>query len=393
MVFMFDEYVAEFPNRALQALNKFADSPKNLHEMSADEISEVFTKSGAMSEKTAMNQRSDIRLYLNWLQSKGVKCNPDVVNKVEHMTDTKQFRIFNTDDLDREFKKLYAYLDKVAEEKKSSYSRVPFLMNQVADILAFYGLTVEQIIALRLTDVTIDGVAGYDLPLTKYDKSLLMSYRNTRKSGNKMLLGDTYIRTTSPMPVQPRLISNPLSNIKYDDEHEYLKSLLRVSNVYDLGVLNRIYEREQTESEKILAKRSAMPQWAVEIAKLSDNTTTRAAFKHNYIDYRDEREKSKKLEFKIDFGNANIMLSHEYKREDGLITGISEKPIRELAVGSYHGGTNKVAFTPNPVAAIKQEIKTLASEMQSMVARLDKLSAELDTMESVYAMSEELIKK
>lgn len=390
MVFMFDEYVAEFPNRALQALNKFADSPKNLHEMSADEISEVFTNAGAMSEKTAMNQRSDIRLYLNWLRSKGVKCNPDVANKVEHMTDTKQFRIFNTDDLDREFKKLYAYLDKVAEEKKSSYSRVPFLMNQVADILAFYGLTVEQIIALRLTDVTIDGVAGYDLPLTKYDKSLLMSYRNTRKSGNKMLLGDTYIRTTSPMPVQPRLISNPLSNIKYDDEHEYLKSLLRVSNMYDLGVLNRIYEREQTESEKILAKRSAMPQWAVEIAKLSDNTTTRAAFKHNYIDYRDEREK---LEFKIDFGNANVMLSHEYKREDGLITGISEKPIRELAVGSYHGGTNKVAFTPNPVATIKQEIKMLATEMQSMVTRLDKLSAELDTMESVYAMSEELIKK
>lgn len=195
------------------------------------------------------------------------------------------------------------------------------------------------------------------------------------------------------MPVQPRLISNPLSNVKYDDEHEYLKSLLRVSNVYDLGVLNRIYEREQTESEKILAKRSAMPQWAVDVAKLSDNTTTRAAFKHNYIDYRDEREKSKKLEFKIDLGNANIMLSHEYKREDGLITGISEKPIRELAVGSYHGGTNKVAFTPNPVAAIKQEIKTLASEMQSIVARLDKLSAELDTMESVYAMSEKLIKK
>ena len=67
MLYLFDEYVAEYPARAVAGLNYFLDSPKNLHEMSAEEISEVYNNSPEITEKTAAAHKSAIRLYLKWL--------------------------------------------------------------------------------------------------------------------------------------------------------------------------------------------------------------------------------------------------------------------------------------------------------------------------------------
>lgn len=136
MLYLFDEYVAEYPARAVAGLNYFLDSPKNLHEMSAEEISEVYNNAPEITEKTAAAHKSAIRLYLKWLLSRGIKCDPTVVQRVECNLSNKKFLIFSTEDLAYYQEILKDYLTATAENggkknKSSDSADDPRLWNTV----------------------------------------------------------------------------------------------------------------------------------------------------------------------------------------------------------------------------------------------------------------------
>lgn len=73
MLYMIDEYIKEYPKRPLQALEKFRNSPLNLHEMSLSELNEIVSKWKPLSTRTAYNQRKDILIILNGYCPKGLK--------------------------------------------------------------------------------------------------------------------------------------------------------------------------------------------------------------------------------------------------------------------------------------------------------------------------------
>lgn len=288
MLYLFDEYVAEYPARATGGLRYFENSPKNLHEMTLGEINEIYSNSPEVSEKTAASHRSIIRLYLKWLQSKGVKCDPTIADEIEHVLIQKKYLIFSTDDLDYYYQVLEDCLTEIAENGGKKISPVSLLMSHAAGILSFYGLTEEEIIALRYDDVQPDGVQGYDLPLTEKDLRYLIDYKECRASNGRPLKGEGYIRSAQNFPINSTFVSRAVWRLKLDATHDYLKSLLHMGNLYQLGVFNRAFEREKKEAKKII-KNNMTPEWFIEMACDDVSPNAVAKTKAKYIDYRTER--------------------------------------------------------------------------------------------------------
>lgn len=294
MLYLFDEYVAEYPARAVAGLNYFLDSPKNLHEMSAEEISEVYNNTPEITEKTAAAHKSAIRLYLKWLLSRGIKCDPTVVQRVECNLSNKKFLIFSTEDLAYYQEVLKDYLTATAENGGKKISPVTLLMIHASGILSFYGLTEEEIVALRYDDVQPDGVRGYDLPLTDKDIRVLLDYKSCKAVNSRPLKGDGYIRSAQPYDINPTFMSRAVWRQKLDATHDYLKPLLRMNNLYQLGVFSRVFEYEKTQSKK-LAKNAQTFDWFIDMACPDRQPNAVTATKLRYLEYREERIEKENL--------------------------------------------------------------------------------------------------
>ena len=178
-----------------------------------------------------------------------------------------------------------------------TFDKSKYYICYATGILAFYGLTDEQIINLQLSDVQPDGVIGYDLPLTEHDIDILLKYKNVTKFSNNMpLIGTTYVRSTrnASESIDSGFLSRPIWRVKLDDENNYLKSLLRVSNLYKLGLYDKIYQLEKETGQRIEIN-CITPQWFMDIVNKT-KTSAITLSKKDYIEYRAERNSAKPKE-------------------------------------------------------------------------------------------------
>ena len=375
MLYLFDEYVAEYPNRYTSALEKFKSYTTYLHEMSFCEVQEIVSNWKPLSERTAYNQRKQILYYFQWLQSQGIKVDITIPQKLEIPLDIKKFLIYSTADIAYYYNELFKFLEKQCTINGTSYSKKSYYVSFAASILAFYGMTEEEILALDLSDVQKDGVKGYEnLPLTEDDIQVLLAYKNvTRYANNKPLLGKKYIRSANNCEIDKAFMSRPIWRIAFDEEHLYLKNLLRVSNIYYLGLLNRLYNIDSV-SEKRIEANNNHPQWFIDMlndeigdgSDLAPNTYT--AYKKDYIAYRKEREKSNSQNKNYDtsmlddFDNEEISLnfsSNVTKNQQNFNRlEKEEKPIQELN---------------QRVDRVLDVLKALTGEMGNIKNELDKI--------------------
>ena len=291
MLLFFDEYIAEYPRRQVGVLKKFETAPEYLHKMTSPEVNEFAKDWQPVIQLTANKHRRFINQYLTWLaDEKSVEVVLDA-RKIEFPTES-QFAhyIFNTDDLHNAYEMLGKAAERAAALANISQPEKSVLMTHVTDILMFYGLTEEQILALDLSDIQKDGVAGYDLPLTEKDIEILLEYKNlTVFSNNVPLLGTKYIRTTYTGEIispDPRFFSRSLDRMVIEKEYAYLKTLLKPNQVALMGKFNRVYEYEKTHNEMIRAGETT-PAWFRQIMEISgDWISTR---KKDYLEYREAR--------------------------------------------------------------------------------------------------------
>ena len=291
MLMLLEKYNKEYPHRPLSTLEKFIDEPEYLHEMSAETLQAIIGKWKPMQQNTADKVKREILAYLKWLQTQGFKVNISTVQSVAFPIAKVQHYIYSTKDLADYYEKLYAFMEKQCVLNSTVFGKSKFYMCHAAGILAFYGLTDEQIIALDLSDVQPDGVRGYDLPLTKEDIDVLLAYKDTTRMTNNMpLVGTKYIRSTriGDKGIDGAFLSRPIWRVKFDAENEYLKNLLRVSNLYKMGIFNRLYECEKS-NEELLKLRYKNYDWYKEITGI-DSRSTMLIRKKEYIAYREERE-------------------------------------------------------------------------------------------------------
>lgn len=292
MLYLFDEYIKEYPKRYTSALEKFKPYTTNLHDMSFNEVQEAIDKWKPLSERTAYNQRKQILHYFQWLQSKNINVDLTIPDKIRIPLESKKFLIYSTADIAFYYNEVFKYLEKQCTLNGTTFSKKTYYMSFAASILAFYGMTEEQILSLSLSDVQIDGVKGYEnLPLTENDIKVLLAYKNiTRYVNNMPLLGTTYIRSAKQLEIDKAFLSRPVWRIEFDEKNAYLKNLLRIGNIYDLGVMNRIYEKDSNKSIELGLKN--IPDWFGDIIG-SHVTNTITNYKKDYLVYRKERDSVK----------------------------------------------------------------------------------------------------
>lgn len=291
MLYLIDMYLTEFPDRPSGILDKFRDCPKNLHEMTLDEINKIASTWSPTTAGTAAVYRDRIRYYFEWLQIRGINANPDIARQIIVPIKGEKFLIYSTEDLARYFDVIYNNISRNNIHSGTSIGKEQMFVCHAADILAFYGMTIEQILALNLWDVTPDGVVGYDLPLTKADIEVLMRYKNLKSVGrNTPLLGTKYIRSTKTENPEAKFLITSLSRLELSEENEYLHKLLTPTNIYVLGFYNRAYEKE-LQLGKYMNVDERMPQWFAKVFEdLHANKATLTAHKKRYAKYREERD-------------------------------------------------------------------------------------------------------
>lgn len=292
MVYKFDEYVEAFPTRNVSTLKKFVSEVKNLHEMSTEEINAIIATWGAVTRASAFNVKSIISLYFDWLAEQGINAKANKESLVIPIRST-EFLIYSSENLHEYWEKFFESCEKQTALTGDFFSRNTYLASYVAGILSFYGLTVEQILALDLSDVQRDGVYGYDLPLTRADIDILLEYKGINElANNKKVVGSKYIRSTGV--ATENTLDRSINHGMCKTEDKYLKRLLTFKNAYKLGRYAEIYNEEKRTGKLVDLSNRAIPNdWFLKKIELIVGSELKGsritAYKKDYDAYRSER--------------------------------------------------------------------------------------------------------
>lgn len=295
MVYKFNEYVAAFPKKPVSILKKFESESKNLHEMSTKEINAIIASWGGTTPATAMNRKSMIKLYLDWLAETGVsvKANPEeIVVPVKNA----EFFIYTSEILHEYWDRYFKSCEREAAKLGEFHSRARYLTSYVSNILSFYGLTAKQILALDLSDVQPSGIANYDIPLTQTDIDVLLEYKGLNElANNKKVSGTKYIRSAGT--VTEDTLDYGISHGACGEDVKALKRILTCKNVYKLGRYAEIYAEEKRTGKLVdLSNRAIPADWFIKQIGLIVGGEVKpariTAYKKDYEAYRSERMES-----------------------------------------------------------------------------------------------------
>lgn len=295
MVYKFNEYVAAFPKKPVSILKKFENEPKNLHEMSIEEINAIIASWGGTTPATAMNRKSMIKLYLDWLVETGVpvKANPEeIVVPVKNA----EFFIYTSEILHKYWDRYLKSCEREAAKSGEFHSRARYLTSYVSGILSFYGLTAKQILALDLSDVQPSGIANYDIPLTQTDIDVLLEYKGLNElANNKKVIGTKYIRSAGT--VTEDTLDYGIAHGACGKDVKTLKRILTCKNVYKLGRYAEIYAEEKRTGKLVdLSNRAIPADWFIKQIGLIVGGEVKpariTAYKKDYEAYRSERMES-----------------------------------------------------------------------------------------------------
>lgn len=291
MLYLIDEYIAEFSHRQNDELLKFKNCDKNLHEMTLNEVNEIVSKWKPVSAKTALRTKWKIAQYLTWLKEKNRQAVKFDIMEVDLPTkDAPSNYIFSTKDIQQYYDILNLAIERKAAMDGTNASNQIFKMTHAAGVLAFYGLTDKQILDLDLSDIQPEGVRGYDLPLTQEDINVLMAYKNTWSyDGFHQLKGTKFIRTrvADGSTIDSYFLNRPLSKVAVEEKYSYIKALLKTSQLNLFGKFDEAYHKESEYCEAI-PDAGKMPDWFKNIFKVSPNWLTK--IRKQYIEYRDARD-------------------------------------------------------------------------------------------------------
>lgn len=296
MVYLLDEYYKQHPEREnliRPVFDKFANAEKYIHEMSLDELNTIVADWKSLKTSTIEVRRSALALYLHWLKEQGIETNPDIVKGIAFSEKVYKCLVYSTDDIHKLWNEFLKDIDITAEKKHKVASTEPLLVCYVSGILGFYGMTKQQIMSLQLSDVQTNGINGYDLPLTQKDKEVLLRYKDFDTLANgQPLKGTGYIRSSRTEFPNESILNKALGKVECSDDMKYLMSFLTHSNLYKLGLMDRIFNYEKTHRPAV-DNGFAIPDWFKQMINesMGKETTLRtiSQYKQEYISYRTER--------------------------------------------------------------------------------------------------------
>lgn len=349
MVYRFDDYKNAYPNRPFAVLNKFQSCSKNLHEMSLDELNDFIKDwKPTNNDRTVDSWKRDIVNYFKWLQEQGCKTNTSIIRKINFPTLEKKYLIYSSSDIRHYYDLLFQKLEQQAALTGKSTSKTTYYMSYASSLLMFYGLSEEEIIALDLSDVQIDGIIGYEnLNISKEDMKVLLDYKNLKVLSNNMsLVGTKYIRATAKNKgkIDAAYLSKPVTRL--DSSFKEIKTLLRPLNIQLLGKFNLVYQYEREHNEFIEISKTT-PQWFMDLMGSSAEQTV-IWHKKEYVKYRQERVSNEKPEPEGEHNNPEG--EHNNEVQLNKLTEALNDTLTQI-----NGLTNKITDIQNQIELIKNK--------------------------------------
>lgn len=289
MLYLVDEYNKQYPHRRLCEIQKFESAEKYLHKMTIDEVNSECADWAAVSSKTAADTKRKIAQYLNWLSEQGCEIGFNAADIVLPIKEDIVPQIYSTNDIHRYYDILETALERRAAQRGGNASMFFLNMSHAAGVLAFYGLTDNEMLDIDLSDVQPSGIIGYDLPLTEEDIDVLLQYKYQSRCDNNLILrGTKYFRNTKiDGTVNMIYINRPIMDISVEEKFQYLKTILKTSYISLCGKFDRAYRMEKRTNMTIMNNHTA-PQWFLDIFRVSKNMLVRR--RKEYISYRDQRD-------------------------------------------------------------------------------------------------------
>ena len=178
-----------------------------------------------------------------------------------------------------------------------TYNEDLYVSLKVIELLLWYGIPINEIPNIKLSDVTYDGIKGYDIIFDEKTINLFMEYKgmtNLRisrgideKPTEYALKQDTFFRTIDRKSndiVTDITISRFMSKLmKVEEEDKEFQKLFLSSYIYPNGSLCYVYDRLNGENPKIEIVCRLASEFGVEFKKKSSDKTYFKKFKKYYV--------------------------------------------------------------------------------------------------------------
>ena len=188
-----------------------------------------------------------------------------------------------------------------------TYNEDLYVSLKVIELLLWYGIPINEIPNIKLSDVTYDGIKGYDIIFDEKTINLFMEYKgmtNLRisrgideKPTEYALKQDTFFRTIDRKSndiVTDITISRFMSKLmKVEEEDKEFQKLFLPSYIYPNGSLCYVYDRLNGENPKIEIVCRLASEFGVEFKKESSDKTYFKKFK-KYYTFRQKWEEEHK---------------------------------------------------------------------------------------------------
>lgn len=180
----------------------------------------------------------------------------------------KQKYIYDSTDFYEKWDRLIESATKSREQRGKDFDPKIYDTSLAIAILTFYGLTGDEILSLKLEDVTDSGIKEFDIDFDERSLEFLKEYKYadgfTKSNGNVVhpipYKQNTFIRSTHQKPVSKNTIKDSFNyaKIKLLPDDSWLRDLFKVSNLESAGKFCRLYAILEEENVELTCMKDSV---------------------------------------------------------------------------------------------------------------------------------------
>lgn len=180
----------------------------------------------------------------------------------------KQKYIYDSTDFYEKWDRLIESATKSREQRGKDFDPKIYDTSLAIAVLSFYGLTGDEILSLKLEDVTDSGIRGFDIDFDERSLEFLKEYKYadgfTKSNGNVVhpipYKQNTFIRSTHQKPVSKNTIKDSFNyeKIRLLPDDSWLRDLFKVSNLESAGKFCRLYAILEEENVELTCMKDSV---------------------------------------------------------------------------------------------------------------------------------------
>lgn len=280
--------------------------------------------------------------------------------------------------------KLVWAIKKYCTKQNKSFSEDRIIGAKVILLLLWYGITIENILKIKLRDVSYEGIKGYDITFDDRTLDTFIEYKKMNglniEHGDDIVVKefkqDSFYRTTSTTEITSRTITNAIDQIlKVESEDKEVRNLFKPFDIYDNGSYCFVYDKLIENGKKF--RRSSLEEYVIQfgIDLSADTALKNYATKFNkYVKYRQKWEQEHPVQDKPE--------KTDYTEVATEPTRASAEEVKELVENIVK---NPISVEQVEIPKTEQEnaVDTCLNILNGLRTTMELVSNQIDTIESV----------